>query len=151
MRLSCWWRPSNVAEQDNKGAAWLKQQIAAAGASQQAISEALTPYDSVTGYNNFYEFGFEKTDPAANSGKLTTAPWTVEIAGEMAKPGKYNLEDWLKGVDLEERVYRLRCVEAWSMVIPWVGFLLAELLKRFEPTSKVRSEKRSAFRQFLDN
>lgn len=130
--------PRYVAEQDNKGPAWLKQQIAAAGANQQAISEALTPYDSVTGYNNFYEFGFEKTDPAANSGKLTTDPWAVEIAGEVGKPGKYNLEDLLKGVDLEERVYRLRCVEAWSMVIPWVGFPLADLLKRFEPTSKAK-------------
>lgn len=130
--------PQNVVELDNKGPNWLKQQIAAASANTQVISEALTPYDSVTGYNNFYEFGFDKGDPAANSGKLSTDPWTVEIVGEVAKPGKYSLEDLLKGVDLEERVYRMRCVEAWSMVIPWIGFPLAELLKRFEPTSKAK-------------
>ena len=130
--------PQNVVELDNKGPNWLKQQIAAASANTQVISEALTPYDSVTGYNNFYEFGFDKGDPAANSTKLSTDPWTVEIVGEVAKPGKYSLEDLLKGVDLEERVYRMRCVEAWSMVIPWIGFPLAELLKRFEPTSKAK-------------
>jgi len=130
--------PKYMAEQDSKGPAWLKQQIAVAGANQQEISEALTPYNSVTNYNNFYEFGFEKTDPAANSDALNTDPWSVEIAGEVAKPGKYTLEDLLKGVDLEERVYRLRCVEAWSMVIPWIGFPLADLLRRFEPTSDAK-------------
>mgnify|MGYP001058031558 FL=1 len=79
-----------------------------------------------------------KGDPSSNSGAYKADPWSVEIAGEVAKPGTYNLEDILKPHDLEERIYRLRCVEAWSMVIPWVGFPLADLIKRFEPTSKAK-------------
>ena len=100
--------------------------------------EALTPYEDVTQYNNFYEFGMNKGDPSSNSGAYKADPWSVEIAGEVAKPGTYNLEDILKPHDLEERIYRLRCVEAWSMVIPWIGFPLADLIKRFEPTSKAK-------------
>ncbi len=100
--------------------------------------EALTPYSDVTRYNNFYEFGMDKGDPVRNSGEFRTDPWSVEIAGECGKPGMYTLEDILKPHDLEERIYRLRCVEAWSMVIPWVGFPLADLLKRFEPTSRAQ-------------
>ncbi len=101
-------------------------------------SEALTPYTDASGYNNFYEFGTAKSDPAKYAGALTTAPWSIEVAGEVAKPGTYQLEDILKGMAIEERIYRLRCVEAWSMVIPWLGFPLASLIKRFEPTSKAR-------------
>lgn len=101
-------------------------------------AEALTPYNDVTRYNNFYEFGMDKSDPSSNSGEFKVDPWTVEITGEVAKPGKYNLEDVLKPNALEERIYRLRCVEAWSMVIPWVGFSLADLIKQFEPTSKAK-------------
>ena len=100
--------------------------------------ESLTPYADVTRYNNFYEFGMDKGDPSQNSGKLQVDPWSVEIAGECGKPGVYNLEDILKPHDLEERIYRLRCVEAWSMVIPWIGFPLADLLKRFEPNSRAK-------------
>jgi len=100
--------------------------------------ETLTPYIDVTRYNNFYEFGTDKGDPVQNSGQLKVDPWSVEIAGECDKPGVYNLEDILKPHDLEERVYRLRCVEAWSMVIPWIGFPLADLLKRFEPNSRAK-------------
>jgi methionine sulfoxide reductase catalytic subunit len=100
--------------------------------------ESLTPYENVTQYNNFYEFGLDKSDPYEQAQQLTTHPWQVEIAGEVHKPGVLNLEDLLKGMDLEERVYRLRCVEAWSMVIPWVGFPLAKLLARVEPTSHAR-------------
>ncbi len=100
--------------------------------------ESLTPYEDVTIYNNFYEFGMNKADPATRSGEFKTEPWTVEITGEVAKPGKYDLENILKPVDLEERIYRLRCVEAWSMVIPWIGFPLADLIKQFEPTSKAK-------------
>jgi len=100
--------------------------------------EALTPYEDVTRYNNFYEFGMDKGDPSQNSGRFEVDPWSVEIAGECARPGTYTLEDILKPHDLEERIYRLRCVEAWSMVIPWVGFPLADLLKRFEPNSRAR-------------
>jgi len=101
-------------------------------------AEALTPHDDVTKYNNFYEFGMDKSDPSTNSGEFKVDPWTVEVTGEVSKPGKYNLEDVLKPNALEERIYRLRCVEAWSMVIPWIGFSLADLIKQFEPTSKAK-------------
>lgn len=131
--------PAHVTtEPVNKGPQWLDAQIAQARADQQKPSDALTPYEHVTGHNNFYEFGFNKTDPAKNAKSFKPDPWQVEIAGEVAKPGRFNLEDILKGMELEERVYRLRCVEAWSMVIPWVGFSLAGLLKKYEPTSKAK-------------
>ena len=100
--------------------------------------ETLTPYEDVTRYNNFYEFGMDKGDPVANSGDFQTDPWSVEIAGEVGKPGVYNLEDIMQPHQLQERIYRLRCVEAWSMVIPWIGIPLADILNRFEPTSKAR-------------
>lgn len=103
-----------------------------------STDEKLTPYDDVTTYNNFYEFGTGKSDPAENAHTLHTDPWSVVVEGEVDKPGTYTLEDILKPHTLEERIYRLRCVEAWSMVIPWVGFPLADLLKRFEPTSKAK-------------
>ncbi|GIT21176.1 MAG: protein-methionine-sulfoxide reductase catalytic subunit MsrP [Gammaproteobacteria bacterium] len=100
--------------------------------------ETLTPYEDVTIYNNFYEFGMDKSDPATRSGEFKTDPWSVEITGEVEKPGTYHLEDIIKPHDIEERIYRLRCVEAWSMVIPWIGFPLADLIKRFEPTSNAK-------------
>jgi len=100
--------------------------------------ETLTPYEDVTTYNNFYEFGMDKSDPASNSGEFTVDPWSVEVSGEIEKPGTYNLEDIIQPHRLEERIYRLRCVEAWSMVIPWVGIPLADIIKRFEPTSRAR-------------
>lgn len=103
-----------------------------------ATDEAATPFDDVTSYNNFYEFGTDKDDPAKHAHALTTDPWSIEVTGHVNKPGKLNLEDVLTGFDLEERIYRFRCVEAWSMVVPWIGFPLAELLKRFEPTSDAR-------------
>lgn len=99
-------------------------------------SETLTPYQDVTHYNNFYEFGTDKGDPAQYAGALKTEPWSVVIEGEVEKPGTYTLEDILKGMALEERVYRLRCVEAWSMVVPWIGFPLSALLQRVGLTSK---------------
>ena len=98
--------------------------------------EELNPYDKVTTYNNFYEFGTGKADPARNSGNFNPSPWTVTIDGECDKPGEYHLEDILDRETMEDRVYRLRCVEAWSMVIPWYGFPLANLINRVEPTSK---------------
>jgi sulfoxide reductase catalytic subunit YedY len=98
--------------------------------------EALTPFEDVTSYNNFYEFGTGKNDPQRGAGRLTTSPWKVKIDGHCNKPADYHLEDLIKPHQLEERVYRLRCVEAWSMVIPWVGIPLAAILKRAEPTSK---------------
>lgn len=100
--------------------------------------ESLTPYGDVVSYNNFYEFGVEKGDPIANSGEFKVDPWSVTIEGEVDRPGIYNLEDILKPHDLQERIYRLRCVERWSMVIPWVGFPLADLVKQFQPNSKAK-------------
>ena len=100
--------------------------------------EALNSFEDITSYNNYYEFGTDKSDPKANSGRFKPLPWQVKIDGEVGKPGDYALDDLLKWFPLEERVYRLRCVEAWSMVIPWVGFPLADLLKRVEPTAKAR-------------
>jgi sulfoxide reductase catalytic subunit YedY len=99
--------------------------------------EAINSFEDITGYNNFYEFGTDKTDPARYQGKLTVRPWTTKIDGHVAKPGPYQIEDLLK-FPLEERVYRMRCVEAWSMVIPWIGFPLASLLQKVEPTSKAK-------------
>jgi len=111
------------------------------------VPEAPTRYQAVTTYNNFYEFGTEKSDPAANAGSLVTRPWTVEIDGEVAKPQTVDVDDLFRWFPLEERVYRMRCVEAWSMVIPWVGFPLASLLARAEPTSNAKFV---AFRSLLD-
>lgn len=98
----------------------------------------LTPEDKVTGYNNFYEFGLDKADPAANAGGLKTEGWTVKIDGDVAKPLTLDIDDLLKRFPLEERIYRFRCVEAWSMVIPWIGFELSKLIKYAEPTSNAR-------------
>ena len=103
-----------------------------------STTEKPASFQAVTTYNNFYEFGTDKGDPAANAGTLKPSPWSVQVTGEAGKPGTFTLEDILKPHTLEERIYRHRCVEAWSMVIPWVGFQLADLLKRFEPTSKAK-------------
>jgi sulfoxide reductase catalytic subunit YedY len=100
--------------------------------------ENQTPFKDVTTYNNFYEFGTDKGDPAANAHTLKTRPWTIAFEGEIKKPQTIDIDALLKLFPLEERVYRLRCVEAWSMVIPWVGFPLGPLLKRLEPTSKAK-------------
>jgi len=104
----------------------------------QDQDDELTPFEDVTSYNNFYEFGLDKGDPARNAHRLRVRPWTVKIDGEVAHPGDYELDDLLRGMTIEDRVYRLRCVEAWSMVIPWRGFALRQLLDRVEPTSKAR-------------
>ena len=102
------------------------------------VNEPLTPFESVTTYNNFYEFGFDKGDPAENAGSLRTRPWTVTIDGEVKRPQVIDIDQLIKSFPLEERVYRMRCVEAWSMVIPWLGFPLGELIKRVEPTSRAK-------------
>ena len=99
---------------------------------------SLTPEDKVTGYNNFYEFGLDKADPAANAGSLKTDPWKVTISGEVAKPLTLDLDSLYKKFPLEQRIYRMRCVEAWSMVVPWIGFPLSKLLTLVEPTSKAK-------------
>ncbi len=106
--------------------------------SEYSTKEELTPYDAVTGYNNFYELGTDKGDPKRNANQLKVKPWSVEVEGECNKPGEYDLEDFISPAKLEERIYRLRCVEAWSMVIPWVGVELGQILKRFEPTSNAK-------------
>ncbi|MFT5394718.1 MAG: sulfoxide reductase catalytic subunit YedY, partial [Gammaproteobacteria bacterium] len=102
------------------------------------VDEKITDKKSVTTYNNFYEFGTDKGDPARNSGDFKPLPWTVKVGGACDKPGDYALEDFVSPHQLEDRVYRFRCVEAWSMVIPWVGIPLADVLKRFEPNSKAK-------------
>lgn len=100
--------------------------------------DELNSYKDITRYNNFYEFGTGKDDPARNAHTLKTDPWTVRVDGEVEKPADYHLEDLIKSSQLEERIYRLRCVEAWSMVVPWVGIPLSDLIKRFKPTSKAK-------------
>jgi methionine sulfoxide reductase catalytic subunit len=104
--------------------------------SSLSTDEPLTPYKDITNYNNFYEFDTTKYAPAEVAKDFRTKPWSVVVEGEVNKPAVYQLEDLIKPYALEERIYRLRCVEGWSMVIPWVGFPLGELIKRFEPTSK---------------
>lgn len=106
--------------------------------SKFVTMEKLTTFEAATSHNNFYEFGTGKGDPKQNAGKFKPTPWTVEVAGHANKTGKFNLEDLMKPHTLEERTYLMRCVEAWSMVIPWVGFPLGDMLKRFEPTSKAK-------------
>ncbi len=103
-----------------------------------STSEAANSFEDITSYNNFYEFGLDKGDPAANSENFKPQPWTVRIDGEAEVTGDFSLEDILKPHALEERIYRMRCVEAWSMVIPWAGIPLGDLLKRFKPTSKAK-------------
>jgi methionine sulfoxide reductase catalytic subunit len=130
------------------GAAWSEgsnAQVNAPGADlkftrnvKYSASEAPNSYEDITTYNNYYEFGVDKSAPARNSDHFKPAPWTVAVSGEAETTGKFALEDLLKPHPLEERVYRLRCVEAWSMVIPWIGIPLADVLKRFKPTSKAK-------------
>jgi len=100
--------------------------------------EKLTDYKDASSYNNYYEFGTDKGDPVKNAGTLKTRPWTVEVEGLVKKPGKYGIEDLLKLSAQEERIYRLRCVEGWSMVLPWVGYSLAELIKKVEPQGNAK-------------
>ncbi|HCY15746.1 MAG: mononuclear molybdenum enzyme YedY [Curvibacter sp. GWA2_64_110] len=116
--------------------------LALAGA-KSAVSgattvEKITEYKDVTSYNNFYEFGMDKSDPARNAHTLKTSPWTVAVEGLVKKPANYALEDLLKLSAQEERIYRLRCVEGWSMVIPWVGYSLSELIKKVEPLGSAK-------------
>lgn len=106
-----------------------------AGAS---TTETLTPYRDVSTYNNFYEFGLDKSDPARHAGRLKTSPWTVQVDGLVAKPRSFGLDDLVRLAPLEERIYRLRCVEGWSMVVPWVGYSLAALIRQVEPLGSAK-------------
>ncbi len=110
----------------------------AAAKSPLSTDEPQTRRADAVSYNNFYEFGTDKADPEKNAGSLKTSPWNVKIDGLVEKPGTYAYDDIVKPAALEERIYRLRCVEAWSMVIPWIGFPLADLLKRVEPKSNAK-------------
>ncbi len=117
--------------------------LAALPGVRSAVPGALTmdkptSYADVTSYNNYYEFGTDKADPARNAGSLKTRPWTVAVEGAVARPKVYDIEELLRLAPMEERIYRLRCVEGWSMVIPWVGYSMAELIKRVEPTGNAK-------------
>jgi len=106
--------------------------------SPLSTGEKPTPYESVTSYGNFYEFGPDKDSPAKNAHRLRTRPWTVSVEGEVKRPQTFAIDDILKWAPLEERIYRMRCVEGWSMVVPWVGFPLSELIKRAEITGNAK-------------
>jgi methionine sulfoxide reductase catalytic subunit len=112
--------------------------LTAAKSPLSTTSEPPTPLKDVANYNNYYEFGTDKLDPARNAHTLTTKPWTVRIDGLVGKPADFDLDDLIKPIALEERIYRMRCVEGWSMVIPWVGVPLAEVLKRVEPQGSAK-------------
>jgi sulfoxide reductase catalytic subunit YedY len=132
------------------GALWLPGCGRAADAPAPPAATAgdeQTPFEDATSYNNFYELGTDKGDPKRNAGALRVSPWSVDVQGEVARPGHYALDDLLRDLTREERVYRLRCVEAWSMVIPWRGVPLAKVLERFGPSP---AAKYVEFRTLLD-
>lgn len=116
------------------------RQAKLAGISKSAFStdEAPNSFEDISTYNNFYEFGTGKADPFRNAQDFKPRPWTIEVSGFAEKTGTFDFDDFMKPFDLEERIYRMRCVEAWSMVIPWVGISLAEVVKYFQPTSKAK-------------
>ncbi|OGA44508.1 MAG: mononuclear molybdenum enzyme YedY [Betaproteobacteria bacterium RIFCSPLOWO2_12_FULL_63_13] len=113
------------------------KKLAGARMSNFSTMEKANSYKEITSYNNYYEFGTDKSDPASYAQKLKTRPWTVLVDGEVKRPKRFDIEELLK-LPLEERIYRLRCVEAWSMVIPWVGFELKQLIQQVEPTGKAK-------------
>ena len=130
--LAPWFARHAFAEAPSPGAAGAR--LAARSNPKYVPGEKLTPYKDVASYNNFYEFGLDKADPAQHAHKLVTRPWTVAVEGLVGKPRVFDIDELLKLAPLEERIYRLRCVEGWSMVIPWIGVPLAELIRRVEPT-----------------
>ncbi len=117
---------------------WLRKHVHDAQPGPFGTDEDVTPYIYASSYNNFYEFGMDKEDPAEHAEAMVTDPWSVEVSGECENGGTFAYEDIIKAAALEERVYRLRCVEAWSMVIPWIGLPLGDLLKRFKPLSSAK-------------
>lgn len=121
-----------------KGPEWFEAKLGDTRWNAITAEDKITPFDDATHYNNFYEFGSDKSDPARRAGQLKTVPWSVTVDGEVGKPGQYALEDLITPSRFEERIYRLRCVEAWSMVIPWLGIPLADVIKRAEPTGKAK-------------
>jgi len=119
-------------------AALVGRQTQKPGGQGEQLKDELTPFEDVTTYNNFYEFGTDKSDPAENAQGFKTKPWSVRVEGLVSKPATYDLEDFIKPHKLEERVYRHRCVEAWSMVIPWLGFPMGDLIKRVQPLGSAK-------------
>ncbi len=130
--------PRYADVQSSKTPNWLQPKLDEAQWQAIQADEAVTPFPSATHYNNFYEFGPGKEDPARNAGEMVTEPWSVLIDGEVARPGRYDLQALCAESRLEERIYRLRCVEGWSMVIPWLGIPLADVIRRVEPIGKAR-------------
>ena len=131
------------AERDARAQVSRPGKLAALAGVKSAVAGAFTmdkptAYSDASSYNNFYEFGTDKEDPAKNAHTLKTAPWTVEVEGLVKKPARYSLEDLMHLSPMEERTYRLRCVEGWSMVIPWIGYSLSELIKRVEPLGNAK-------------
>ncbi|MBI2747193.1 MAG: protein-methionine-sulfoxide reductase catalytic subunit MsrP [Burkholderiales bacterium] len=133
--LASWAVRDARAQMPGQGTKLVGRTSAVSGASTM---DKLTEFKDASSYNNFYEFGTDKSDPARNAHTLKTAPWTVAIEGLVKKPGNYTLEDLLKLSAMEERIYRMRCVEGWSMVIPWVGYSVAELIRRVEPLGSAK-------------
>ncbi|HLS55775.1 MAG TPA: protein-methionine-sulfoxide reductase catalytic subunit MsrP [Zeimonas sp.] len=133
------WSAAGVARGASTGSAGQSgaQKLQARSSTLSTI-EKPTAYKDVTGYNNFYEFGTDKDDPVNFAGSLRVRPWTVAVEGEVARPRVFDIDELLKLAPLEERVYRMRCVEGWSMVIPWIGYPLAELIRRVEPTGNAK-------------
>lgn len=121
-----------------RGPSWFEDRLGDTKWNAVSSEEKITPFTDATGYNNFYEFGTGKSDPARNAGALSTEPWTVVIDGEVEKPGQYGIDSLLANDQLEERIYRLRCVEAWSMVIPWLGVPLSSVVQRVRPLSTAK-------------
>jgi methionine sulfoxide reductase catalytic subunit len=117
---------------------WPRVKIPNYSKTAYGAGEKPNSYQDITTYNNFYEFGTEKDDPSNNAGPLKPKPWTLKVEGLVAKPASYELDDFLKPYALEERIYRMRCVEAWSLVVPWVGIPLASILKTVQPTSAAK-------------
>lgn len=117
---------------------WAAKAYESVAKDKNPAKDDVTPLKDITTYNNYYEFGTDKSDPGQNAGKFKIKPWKVAVEGEVEKPAIYDLEDFLKPHKMEERVYRMRCVEGWSMVIPWIGFPISDLLKTIKPTSKAK-------------
>ncbi len=121
--------------------------LSGVGKSPFSTTEKVTPASDVESYNNFYEFGTDKSDPSRNAGNFVTSPWTVSVEGEVAKPRKFTMDEILKVAPLEERIYRHRCVETWSIVVPWIGYSFSNIAKLVEPTPKA---KYVAFESYYD-
>lgn len=138
LALAGWAQREALAQQVQRPGKLAALQAVKANLAGATTMEKVTDYKDASSYNNFYEFGTDKSDPARNAHTLKPSPWTVQVDGLVKKPGNYRIEDLLKLSAQEERIYRLRCVEGWSMVIPWVGYSLARLVERVEPLGNAK-------------